>query len=115
MTLSLILIYGLIFCIGPVAVLILLRRPAGAGSVRLLGVGVVALIALGLLAQALSIGGFYAGPLLLWASWIMSMALMGQVMRLMAGPGSRRWSAVVAAMGATIPWFGIVVARMMAE
>ena len=110
-TIPLILAFVVIFVAGPWLVFRLLRVPPGARVVRGLGLGIVGLIALAMLLQYS--GQPLAATLCLWGAWVMSMALVVQVLRIVMGAGpNHRWSALAGAVGATIPWFGILVARM---
>lgn len=107
-------IYAVVFIGGPLIVLRLMRHPASVTAVRWLGMTTGGLVVAGIAAQMIGVSGLLATAML-WGAWVTSMALMGQVLRLLVDdPGARRWTAAVAAMGATIPWFGILVARAMA-
>ncbi|QBF33177.1 hypothetical protein [Thalassococcus sp. S3] len=116
MNAALVLAYALIFLLGPAFALVLLSRAPGGREVRLLGGGIGLLIVGAFGWSLMATGGAFVTPLLLWVAWVISMALVGQVLRLMLEdpPKARRWTAAVAAIGATIPWFGIVIAQTMA-
>lgn len=115
-TVTWVLMYATVFGLGPLIVLWLMRPPASVGAVRRLGLALTLLV---VMAIGMSILGapevFSAAGL--WAAWVVSMAVMGHALRLIlggTGQATRRWTAAVAAIGATIPWFGILMARMMA-
>ena len=109
-----ILTYAVIFVAGPLIVLRLLRGQASVAAVRSLGLATVLMVVAAIGATMLGASGVVSAGFL-WVSWILSMALMGQVLRLiMGGGGSRRWTAAVAAMGAVLPWFGLLTAQAMA-
>ncbi|MCR9127471.1 MAG: hypothetical protein NXH82_15265 [Rhodobacteraceae bacterium] len=114
MTPALAALYGAVFVLGPVAVWLMARAAPGAAIVRLLGLVVVLLTGAAMLAQVMVPGVLALA--LLWAAWVVSMGLLVQVLRLVIGAGaSRKWTAVAGAVGATVPWFGILVARMVAN
>ncbi|MCE8006285.1 hypothetical protein [Aestuariivita sp.] len=114
MSLTWIFTYVLVFVGGPLIVLGLLRGAATVGAVRKLGLVTLVLVFTAIAATMLGAPGLLAAGLL-WGSWVISMALVGQVLRLMVeSQGARRWTAALAAVGATVPWFGILVARAMA-
>lgn len=110
----LVLIYILVFLVGPALAVWLLKRDADISAVRSLGLAVVGLVVLALGSQFLGLPALVttAG---FWLAWVVSMALMAQVLRLMLDdPGAKRWTAAMAAVGTTVPWFGILIARSMA-
>jgi hypothetical protein len=111
---SLILFYGLIFVAGPLIVLALMRRPATVAAVRNLGMATAAAVVLAIAAGLIGVGAPFLATFLLWLGWVLSMALMGQVLRLMLDRPAAKWPAVVAALGATLPWFGLALAQGMA-
>ena len=113
MTLLWVLTYAVIFIGGPLIALSLMRAPAEVRAVRRLGVAIAALVVAAVVFQAARADGWIAAGML-WAAWVVSMALMGQVLRLIIGrPDARRWTAAVAAVGTTVPWFGILIAQAM--
>ncbi len=114
MPLSFVITFLLAFAVGPLLVLWLMRRPSEVAIIRPLGLTTVVTVVAAISAPMIGLPPAIA-TLLLWASWVLSMAIMGHVMRLVIGtPGAKRWTAAVAAMGATIPWFGILLARVVA-
>ena len=114
MTASWVITFLLAFAVGPLVVLYVMRRPSDVSVVRPLGLITVVLVVMAISAPMVGAHGAIS-TLLLWASWVMSMCVMGHVMRLVIGTdGARRWTATVAAIGATIPWFGILIARAVA-
>lgn len=114
MTLSWIVTFLLAFAVGPFVVLQVMRRPSDVAVIRPLGLITVVLVIAAISAPMVGAHGAVS-TLLLWASWVMSMCVMGHVMRMVIGtPGARRWTSAVAAVGATLPWFGILIARAVA-
>ncbi|MFY9212725.1 MAG: hypothetical protein WAO69_16545 [Aestuariivita sp.] len=114
MTFAWILTYAVVFVGGPCIVLWLMRPQASVAAVRRLGILTMAMVVLSIGATMLGAPGSLAAAML-WGAWVSSMALMGHVLRLMIGsPGARRWTAAMAAVGATIPWFGLLIARAVA-
>ena len=115
MTMAWVALYVVVFVAGPALVLYLLRVGPTGRRVRALGGVVAGLIILAFSLQFLNLGGMIAVLGLLWLSWAVSMALVGQVLRLLLedAPGARRWTAVLAAIGSTLPWFGILIARTL--
>jgi len=111
---ALVLTYGIVFVVGPGLVFWMLRRDADMMAVRNLGLGTAGLVLLALASQFAGVPGLFTAAGF-WLAWVVSMALMAQVLRLMLDdPGAKRWTAAVAAIGATIPWFGMLIARSMA-
>lgn len=56
----------------------------------------------------------FASMTLMWAAWIGILALLVQRFRdYDPSATTRRWSAILGAIGTTIPWFGLASARMM--
>ena len=111
---SFLITFVLAFAVGPLIVLWLMRRPSEVSIIRPLGLATVVMVIAAISAPMIGVPAALA-TFLLWGSWVLSMAVMGHVMRLVIGtPGAKRWTAAVAAMGATIPWFGILLARAVA-
>ncbi len=53
--------------------------------------------------------------LLIWLGWIGVLAFGTQALRRAhPGPSTRRWTAVLGAIGTTIPWFGLAWASLVA-
>ena len=111
---SFLITFLLAFAVGPLIVLWLMRKPSDVSIIRPLGLATVVMVIAAISAPMIGVPAALA-TLLLWGSWVLSMAVMGHVMRLVIGtPGAKRWTAAVAAVGATIPWFGILLARAVA-
>jgi len=54
------------------------------------------------------------GMAFVWGGWIGLLAYGAQALRGMdAGVAMRRWTAVLGAMGTTVPWFGLASAHLM--
>lgn len=114
MTVTWIVTFLLAFAVGPLVVLQVMRRQSDVSVIRPLGLITVALVVMAMLAPMLDAHRAFS-TLLLWAAWVMSMCVMGHVARLVIGaPGAKRWTAAAAAIGATLPWFGILIARAVA-
>lgn len=55
-----------------------------------------------------------AGVAFIWGGWIGVLAYGAQALRRMdKGLRMRRWTAVMGAMGTTVPWFGLASASML--
>ncbi len=114
MPISFLITFLLAFAVGPLIVLWLMRRPSEVAIIRALGLATFILVVAAISAPMMSAPAPIT-TLLLWASWVMSMAVMGHVMRLVIGtPGAQRWTAAGVATGAALPWFGILIARAVA-
>ena len=114
MPLSFALTFLLAFAIGPLVVLALMRRPSDVTMIRKLGVITMVLVVVAIFGAMFGLSGAVAA-FLLWASWVMSMATVGHVMRMVIGsPGVQRWAGPIVAVGAALPWFGILMARVVA-
>lgn len=115
MTAAWIIAFGVVFICGPMLVLWLVRPNASVTVVRRLGLGTVLLVILAMAAQFANVPGMVVAGIF-WLAWAVSMALMAQVLRLVVEAASaKRWTAALAAVGSTIPWFGILLARMMSS
>lgn len=54
------------------------------------------------------------GLAFIWGGWIGVLAYGSQALRRMdRGIGMRRWTAVLGAMGTTVPWFGLASANLL--
>ena len=114
MNVAWIVTFLLAFAVGPLLVLQVMRRPSDVSVIRPLGLLTVVLVVMAMVAPMLDAHRAIS-TLLLWGAWVMSMCVMGHVARLVIGtPGAKRWTAAVAAVGATLPWFGILIARAVA-
>ncbi len=115
MSVSWAITFLLAFAIGPLIVLRLRRQPSDVSVIRPLGLATVALVVAAISAPMMNAPAAIA-TFLLWGSWVLSMAVMGHVMRLVIGtPGADRWTAAGVAIGAALPWFGILIARAVAD
>ncbi len=105
------LAFGVTFVAGPLLVLLLLRLPARIGTLITLSLSVIG-------AAGLAVGLQERAPLgslvSFWLGWILAVGMVAQaVRRRMPGPQVRRWTAIVALLAATLPWFGFATAQMM--
>jgi Co/Zn/Cd efflux system component len=119
---TLILLFLLIFVVGPLIFRAMTQRQPSKG--QMLFLAVFALVSVG---AALAIRYGWARPLdadmlmagvsivLIWLGWIGVMAFVTQALR-HAYPDQmvRRWAAVLGAIGTTIPWFGLAWASFLA-
>lgn len=112
---SLFLAFVLIFGVGPLGFVLLLRPAPRRAYLRglalvLLTLGVAAL----LVPEELVLG--FGRVLLLWAGWVVLLALAVQLLRRRAAapPGLRRAGIVAGALATTAPWFGLATARLIA-
>lgn len=56
-----------------------------------------------------------AGVAFIWGGWIGVLAYGAQALRRMdSGVRMRRWTAVMGALGTTVPWFGLASASLLA-
>lgn len=114
MSLSWALTFLLAFAVGPLLVWRVMQRPSDIAVIRPLGLITVVLVMAAMVAPMVGAPGAIS-TLLLWASWVVSMCVMGHVMRIVIGtPGAQRWAAVGVSFGAAIPWLGILVAQAVA-
>lgn len=118
---TLVLVFLIVFLIGPFLFKALITVPPSLRAIRTLGAVVLAafLIVIGLRYGLLrfwsdSLWLLGAVPLALWSAWIAVIALVVQALRRAdPRPAMRRWSGVLGAVGTTVPWFGLVLANLM--
>ena len=118
---TLVLVFLIVFLIGPFLFKALIAVPPSLRAIRALAAMVLVtfLIALALrygLLRYWSDSAWLLGviALALWAAWIGAIALVVQALRRAdPRPAMRRWSGVLGAVGTTVPWFGLVLANLM--
>ncbi len=118
---TLVLVFLIVFLIGPFLFKALIAMPPSLRAIRALGAVVLAafLIAIGLRYGLLrfwsdSLWLLGAVALTLWSAWIAVIALVVQALRRAdPRPAVHRWSGVLGAVGTTVPWFGLVLANLM--
>lgn len=118
---TLVLVFLIVFLIGPFLFKALIAVPPSLRAIRALGAVVLAafLTAIGLRYGLLrfwsdSLWLLGAVALALWSAWIAVIALVVQALRRAdPRPAMRRWSGVLGAVGTTVPWFGLVLANLM--
>ena len=118
---TLVLVFLIVFLIGPFLFKALIAVPPSLRAIRTLGAMVLAtfLFATGLrygLLRYWSDSPWLLGviALTLWAAWIGVIALVVQSLRRAdPRPAMHRWSGVLGAVGTTVPWFGLVLANLM--
>ncbi|MAP14466.1 MAG: hypothetical protein CMH86_06080 [Oceanibulbus sp.] len=116
-----VLVFLIVFLIGPFLFKALIAVPPSLRAIRVLGAVVLAafLTAIGLRYGLLrfwsdSLWLLGAVALALWSAWIAVIALVVQALRCAdPRPAMRRWSGVLGAVGTTVPWFGLVLANLM--
>ena len=116
----LVIIFVAVFVVGPLAFLLFLwLAPSKRRSI-----GLVCLVvgSTGLSASLRDLSGgwgqnaFYtlAGSGCIWVAWIAVIVFLVQrFCQLDNRPLMRRWTAIIGALATTVPWFGLVSARMM--
>jgi hypothetical protein len=117
---SLIIIYLVVFGVGPLTYLSILRGSPSKPYFIKLGFVIACATGLSFALRYLS-GGWgqdifitLAGIALIWFAWIGILAFVAQKFRQQDNRLTmRRWTAVIGALGTTIPWFGLASARMM--
>ncbi|MEM5541119.1 hypothetical protein WNY61_00075 [Sulfitobacter sp. AS92] len=118
---TLVLVFLIVFLIGPFLFKALIAVPPSRRAIRVVGAVVLAafLTAIGLRYGLLrfwsdSLWLLGAVALALWSAWIAVIALVVQALRRAdPRPAMRRWSGVLGAVGTTVPWFGLVLANLM--
>ncbi len=123
MTVLWLALFVVVFGFGPWVFLRLMRlTPSSALSARLVAFMVMAAAAsmwlrfLAPVPWGANIWATGVGMVLIWAAWIAVLALAAQALRQAdQGPAMRRWTAVIGAMGTTVPWFGLASARLMSS
>lgn len=117
---TLVIIFAMVFVIGPLSYVWFLRLPPS--KKQFVGLGCIAVGATGMsfVLRYLSAGwGVYvtetfAGIALIWIAWISILVFVAQSFRQQyPGAAMRRWTTVIGALATTIPWFGLASARMM--
>jgi hypothetical protein len=116
----LVIIFVAVFVVGPLAFLLFLRlAPSKRRSIGLvcLVVGSTGMSAsLRYLSGGWGQDAFYtlAGSGCIWVAWIAVIVFLVQrFCQLDNRPLMRRWTAIIGALATTVPWFGLVSARMM--
>ncbi|MGJ8546253.1 MAG: hypothetical protein ACSHWZ_12490 [Sulfitobacter sp.] len=118
---KLVAIFLTVFVAGPMAFkLLTAARPCRRHSLRLLGfTAVMAALGLGIRFGLAARWGSdalltTAGVLAVWLAWVGILAYSAQALRQYdRGLGMQRWTAVIGAIGTTIPWFGFASASFM--
>ena len=115
---ALVLTFLAVFVIGPVAFFRLTRRAASQAKFWALAVAIslCVLVSLGLRFALPQTDDtvLWVSIILMWAAWVLVLAFA--VLRLrMAHPGPtvHRLSGLLGAFGTTVPWFGLVTARLL--
>ena len=116
----LILIFLLVFVVGPMVFFALIRPTPTWRQFRALIAITAGCLGIGL-ALRFGTNGWgrdpvqtFAGMTLMWAAWIAILALMVQRFRAIdPGDSMRRWTAIIGVLCTTIPWFGLASARLM--
>jgi hypothetical protein len=119
---SYIVLFAIVFLGGPVAFRALTRGGPSAAAFRRLALFTALCAATGLTlrygfaeiwGQNLLVTG--AGVAFIWGGWIGVLAYGAQVLRRTDnGLRMRRWTAVMGALGTTVPWFGLASASLLA-
>ncbi len=118
---TLVLVFLIVFLIGPFLFKALIAVPPSLRAIRALGAVVLAafLTAIGLRYGLLrywndSLWLLGAVALALWSAWIAVIAPVVQALRSAdPRPAMRGWSGVLGAVGTTVPWFGLVLSNLM--
>jgi hypothetical protein len=118
---TLILLFIVVFVVGPLIFRALTNRAPSRAQMLLLAIFsfVCAAAALAIrygLARPLDADMLMAGlsVLLIWLGWIGVLAFGTQALRrAYRGTSMRRWTAVLGAIGTTIPWFGLAWASLV--
>jgi len=102
--------YLIVFVVGPLVFLVLLRVHPSFKFTTILAVAVVVLtITAWAIKQSGPVGNMMAMLMLLalWLGWISALATCARVIcTYYTSQNIRRWSAVIGAMATTIPWLG---------
>lgn len=110
---TLLFAYAVMFIIGPILMLVLVRAQSGRKSHLLAGTVVVALIGGAVAGQN---GGFELVSLaMMWLAWVVLIAMcVLAVQSRYISNDIRKWSAAIGAMATVIPGLGLTLAIMMA-
>lgn len=119
---TLIILFLLVFVAGPLTFRALTKKPPSISGTRFLAAFTFGCAACALairygLAKSWGVDMLMAGVslLLIWLGWIGVLAFGTQALRrAYPGPSTQRWTAVLGAIGTTIPWFGLAWASLIA-
>ena len=117
---SLVIIFALVFVLGPYVYLLFLRRAPSRKQFVGLACITFGATALSFVLRYIADGWgqstliTYAGIAAIWIAWIAILAFVTQMLR-KNEPSNlvKRWTAVIGALATTIPWFGLASAQMM--
>lgn len=119
---TLVLLFLLVFVVGPLIFRAMTKRQPTRGQLLFLSIFAVVTAAAALairygLTRPLDAEMLMAGVslVLIWLAWIGVLAFATQVLRrAYSGQAIRRWTAVLGTIGTTIPWFGLAWASILA-
>lgn len=118
---TMVLLFAVVFLLGPLVFWALARRAPSRGNVIGLWAVAAATVGLAFVVRVLGLWAYGVPPQLLmlvalWMSWIAVLALCVLAVRArVRSPLVVRWAGVVGAMATTLPWFGLYAALMMSE
>ncbi len=116
-----VILFGVIFVVGPMAFLTALRAGPTPGTIRRTALIAAVFAVCGMAVRfglparwGADAATTWAGIGLIWAAWIAILALGAQALRrAYPRPVTYRATRVLGAVGATVPWFGLASARLM--
>ncbi len=121
MTFALVCVFVVFFVGGPLIFRGLTRNPPTARRLRRLVLLTAGFVAVGLIIRfglpdlwGQNLWVTTGGIVLIWFGWIGVLAFVALALR-QNDPSvkMRRWTAIIGAMGTTVPWFGLASANMM--